>query len=156
MTFVRDSEGVDAPPRRTVRAPMQPDSFTTITDLAKSLKVTPRAIRFYEDKGLIAPQRIGTTRVYTNRERARMVLILRGKRLGFSLREIKDYLDLYDADPRRVTQTRALLGKISERRTSLLEQREAIEEALAGLDDLERDANSILVRAGARRDRTKV
>ncbi|MBV9755883.1 MAG: MerR family transcriptional regulator, partial [Alphaproteobacteria bacterium] len=70
------------------------DQFYTVTQLSAELGVTPRAIRFYETKGLLAPRRAGTTRVYTHRDRARLILILRGKRLGFSLREIKEYLEL--------------------------------------------------------------
>ena len=68
----------------------------------------PRTLRFYEDKGLIEPRRVGTTRVYTRREVGRMQLILRGKRLGFSLRDIQEFLDLYDADPQHVEQMRRL------------------------------------------------
>ena len=94
-------------------------TFVTVTDLARELGITARALRFYEDKGLIAPHRVSATRIYAARERARMILILRGKRLGFSLREIKDYLDLYDADPRQETQTLALLERIGERRVEL-------------------------------------
>ncbi len=78
----------------------------SVSQLARQLGVTARTIRFYEDKHLINPQRAGTTRVYTHRDRARLVLILRGKRLGFSLREIKEFLDLYDADPQHHLQTR--------------------------------------------------
>ena len=131
------------------------ETFVTVTDLARDLGVTARALRFYEDKGLIAPRRVAATRIYTSRERARMILILRGKRLGFSLREIKDYLDLYDADPRRVTQTRALLERIGDRRRELEDKRDAIEQALNGLDDLERDARVILAKADARRDKAR-
>src|SRR5271170_1250244 len=71
----------------------------SVSQLAGQLGVTARTIRFYEDKHLISPQRAGTTRVYTPRDRARLTLILRGKRLGFSLREVKEFLDLYDAVP---------------------------------------------------------
>lgn len=77
---------------------MAPGRLYTVTELAAELGMTARAIRFYEDKGLITPQRAGTTRVYSSRDRARMILILRGKRLGFSLGTIREYLDLYDAD----------------------------------------------------------
>jgi DNA-binding transcriptional MerR regulator len=133
----RDREAAD--PRR--------ERFLTVTELARELGVTARALRFYEDKGLITPSRAATTRVYTHRERARMILILRGKRLGFSLREIKDYLDLYDADPKRITQTTALLKKIESRRATLEEQRVALDQALRGLDDLEIDARAVLARA---------
>jgi DNA-binding transcriptional MerR regulator len=105
----------------------------TVTELAKELGMTPRAVRFYEDKGLIAPQRAGTTRVYSARDRARMILILRGKRLGFSLSAIKEYLDLYDVDVTHHAQLHALLAGVARRRDQLLEQREAIDEALAEL-----------------------
>lgn len=80
------------PSRRTDAA--RDRTFVMVTDLARELGITARALRFYEDKGLITPHRVGATRIYTARERARMILVLRGKRLGFSLREIKDYLDL--------------------------------------------------------------
>ncbi|VVB43150.1 MerR family transcriptional regulator [Beijerinckiaceae bacterium RH AL1] len=135
------------PSRRTDAA--RDRTFVMVTDLARELGITARALRFYEDKGLITPHRVGATRIYTARERARMILVLRGKRLGFSLREIKDYLDLYDADPRQVTQTRALLERIAERRAELVDKQTAIAEALAGLDDLERDASAILAKAQA-------
>ncbi len=108
----------------------------TVTELAKELGMTARAVRFYEDKGLITPQRAGTTRVYSARDRARMILILRGKRLGFSLSEIKEYLDLYDADVTQHAQLRVLLAAVAKRRAQLLAQRQAIDEALAELADI--------------------
>ena len=98
--------------------------------------MTARAIRFYEDKGLITPQRAGTTRVYSARDRARMILILRGKRLGFSLSTIKEYLDLYDADITQHAQLRLLLASVGKRRDQLLAQRQAIDEALSELADI--------------------
>ncbi|MEX6999518.1 MerR family transcriptional regulator, partial [Pseudomonas aeruginosa] len=73
------------------------DDLTGIQEVSRMLGVSARTLRFYEDKGLIEPCRIGTTRVYTRREVARMQLILRGKRLGFTLRDIEEFLDLYDA-----------------------------------------------------------
>lgn len=127
-------------------APLNP-AVATVTELAKELGLTPRALRFYEDRGLITPQRVANARIYTNRERARLILILRGKRLGFSLREIKDYLDLYDADPKRITQTRALLKRIDERRRQLEDQRLALDQALQGLKALEKDALAQLAQA---------
>ncbi|HEX2941229.1 MAG TPA: MerR family DNA-binding transcriptional regulator [Rhodopila sp.] len=116
----------------------------TVTELAKELGMTARAIRFYEDKGLISPQRAGTTRVYSARDRARMILILRGKRLGFSLSTIKEYLDLYDADITQHAQLRLLLAAVSKRRDQLVAQRQAIDEALAELDDIARQAETAL------------
>ena len=136
-----------AAPRRPSALPEEAERLLSVTDLARDLGITARTLRFYEDRGLIAPRRVAAARVYSNRERARMILILRGKTLGFSLREIKDYLDLYDADPAHETQTRALLVKIAERRRSLEAQRAAIEQALAGLNQLERDASAGLNRS---------
>jgi DNA-binding transcriptional MerR regulator len=108
----------------------------TVTELAKELGMTARAIRFYEDKGLITPPRAGTTRVYSARDRARMILILRGKRLGFSLSTIREYLDLYDTDITHRAQLELLLGSVTKRREQLLEQRQAIDEALSELADI--------------------
>jgi DNA-binding transcriptional MerR regulator len=116
----------------------------TVTELAAELGMTPRAIRFYEDKGLIAPQRAGNIRVYSNRDRARMILILRGKRLGFSLSAIKEYLDLYDTDVTQHAQLRVLLDGVAKRREQLLEQREAIDEALAELADITAQSEAAL------------
>lgn len=113
------------------------DVFFTVTDLARDLSITARTLRFYEDKGLIMPRRAGNIRVYTRRDRARMVLILRGKRLGFSLREIKDYLDLYDLDPSQGEQNRMLLKKVRTRLEMLNDQRLALEETVAELKQIE-------------------
>jgi DNA-binding transcriptional MerR regulator len=112
----------------------------SVTQLGRELGVSARAIRFYEDKGLIAPRRVANNRVYTSRDRARMVLILRGKQLGFSLREIKEYLDLYDADPTRAKQHRLLLKAVRSRIESLESQRVAVGQALKELRDVERQA----------------
>jgi len=113
--------------------------FYTVTELAEELGVTPRTIRFYETKGLIKPRRAGTTRVYTHRERARMLLILRGKRLGFSLADIREYLDLYDADPSQVKQLRLLTQKIDRRIAELEQQREDLETALQELSEIRQE-----------------
>ncbi|MFG1183217.1 MULTISPECIES: MerR family transcriptional regulator [Xanthobacter] len=120
------------------------DTFFTVTQLARDLSVTPRTIRFYEDKGLITPRRAGTMRVYTKRDRARMALILRGKRLGFSLREIKDYLDLYDLDPSQSEQIRLLLKQVQDRLEMLEDQRLALEETIIELKDIEEQAMAAL------------
>ncbi|GAB4359652.1 MAG: MerR family DNA-binding transcriptional regulator [Gammaproteobacteria bacterium] len=118
--------------------------FYTVTELAEELGLTPRAIRFYETKGLIKPRRAGTTRVYTHRERARMLLILRGKRLGFSLADIREYLDLYDADPSQVKQLRLLTDKVERRIAELEQQREDIEAALAELQEIRQECLSTI------------
>lgn len=125
-------------------AAMAPQVFYTITQLAEDLGITPRAIRFYEQKGLIAPSRAGATRVYTRREHARMQLILRGKRLGFSLREIAEFLDLYDADPTQREQMRQLIKSVSHRIGELRRQREALDETLSELEEIERQAVDML------------
>jgi DNA-binding transcriptional MerR regulator len=129
----------------TTPSPVAPgEKFLTVTQLARDLGITARTIRFYEDKGLIAPQRAGSTRVYTARNRARMSLILRGKRLGFSLREIKEYLDLYDVDHTQSEQIKLLLAAVHKRLVSLREQRRAIETTITELEDIERQAEEAL------------
>ncbi len=116
----------------------------TVTRLAHELGVTPRSIRFYEDKGLISPRRAGVTRVYTHRDRARMKLILRGKRLGFSLRDIREFLDLYDVDATQTAQMRRLLRAVRDRLDELEEQRQALEQTLDELHDIEAQAQARL------------
>jgi DNA-binding transcriptional MerR regulator len=111
-----------------------------IQRVAGDLGVTPRTLRFYEDKGLIEPTRVGTTRIYTKREIGRMQLILRGKRLGFSLKEIKQFLDLYDADPEHVEQMKALAGRARERANVLEQQLHALQLTIAELRQIEREA----------------
>ena len=91
----------------------------SIADLAREFAVTTRTIRFYEDEGLITPARKGQRRVFSPRDRVRLKLILRGKRLGFSLGEIREIIDLYDAAPGEAGQLRHFLGKIKERRATL-------------------------------------
>jgi DNA-binding transcriptional MerR regulator len=108
----------------------------SIKELADELGITPRAIRFYETKDLIHPRRAGSTRVYDHRERARLKLILRGKRLGFSLAEIKEFLDLYEIDPSQNLQLQLLLEKIDERTSELRRQREDLETTLIELGEL--------------------
>lgn len=92
-----------------------------IADLAREFGISTRAIRFYESKGLLAPERVGGTRVFRRRDRARLILILRGKRLGFSLKEIYEYLSLYDADRTHKTQAEHLI-KLIDQRLELLDQ----------------------------------
>ncbi len=111
----------------------------SVTELASDLGITPRAIRFYETKGLIKPQRAGTTRVYNHRDRARMQLILRGKRLGFTLADIREYLDMYDIDPSQEKQVKLLLGKVERRIDELEQQREDLETTLAELDEMRQE-----------------
>ena len=119
--------------------------FYSVTQLANDLRVTARAIRFYEDKGLISPRRAGNNRVYTARDRGRMILILRGKKLGFSLREIGEYLDLYDVDPTRAKQLRALLKAVNSRIEQLEDQHIALDQTLADLREVEAQTAAALV-----------
>ncbi len=114
------------------------EKIYSVTELAKDLGVTPRTIRFYEDQGLILPQRAGTTRVYTHRDRARMILILRGKRLGFSLKDIKEFLDLYVVDTTQVEQLRVLVNKVRGRIAQLEDQLQAVQTSLDELREIER------------------
>ena len=111
----------------------------SVTELAHELGITPRAIRFYETKGLIKPKRAGNTRVYSHRDKARMQLILRGKRLGFTLADIKEYLDMYDVDPSKAKQVRLLLGKVERRIDELELQREDLETTLAELSEMRQE-----------------
>lgn len=113
------------------------EQFYTVTELADDLGTTPRAVRFYETKGLIKPRRAGTTRVYTHKDRARLKLILRGKRLGFSLADIKEYLDLYVVDTTQVEQLRLLRAKVRSRITDLEKQREDLEQTLTELGEID-------------------
>ena len=123
---------------------MDDEALLTVNELAEAVEVTPRTIRFYEQKGLIQPRRAGTVRVFTRRDRARLLLILRGKRLGFSLRDIQEYLDLYDADPTQREQVRLLLGKVRARLAALERQRRDLEQATAELRDIESQAEAAL------------
>ncbi|MBX5452891.1 MAG: MerR family DNA-binding transcriptional regulator [Acidobacteriia bacterium] len=124
--------------------PLPSEQLYTVTELAAELDVTPRTIRFYEAKGLVKPQRVGARRIFSRRDRARLILILRGKRLGFRLREIKEYLDLYDADPTQTTQTAALLKAVRARIFRLQEQRKALEQTLTELIEIEQQAVAAL------------
>ena len=118
----------------------------TVTELAAELGVTARAIRFYEDKGLFIFYVSGSTVIYTYRDRARTKLILRGKRLGFTLRDIKQFLDLYDVDPRHDEQNRVLLRSVRERIGNLCAMSAAISDTLEELRSIERQVLAELER----------
>jgi DNA-binding transcriptional MerR regulator len=111
----------------------------TISDLAREFALTTRAIRFYEDCGLISPRREKRSRIYGERERVRIKLILRGKRLGLALSEIGELLDLYEVRRNERAQLTAFLALLADRRTRLLQQREDIEIVLAEIDGIERE-----------------
>ncbi|EPJ49298.1 MAG: hypothetical protein OFPII_01800 [Osedax symbiont Rs1] len=116
---------------------MTDQDFYTVPKLAKELGITPRAIRFYETKGLLVPQRAGSTRVYTRKDRARLILILRGKRLGFSLAVIGEFLDLYNIDTNSQQQTQMLSVKVRNKINDLEEQRAELDLVLTELLEIE-------------------
>ena len=115
----------------------QPRTWT-ITELAEEHGVTLRTIRFYEDEGLLAPARRGQQRVFSDGDRVRLGLVLRGRRLGFPLGEIKKIVGMYDEQPGEVGQLQYLLEQIDARRRELEARRKDIEQTLAELDDVER------------------
>ncbi len=106
----------------------------SISDLSAEFGVTARALRFYEDEGLIAPERVGLSRVYSRRDRARLAWILRGKRVGFSLSDIREMIDLYDVGDDRWTQRHFTIEKCRDRIAFLNRQRADIDAAIAELD----------------------
>jgi DNA-binding transcriptional MerR regulator len=110
----------------------------SISELSREFDVTTRAIRFYEDEGLLEPNRKGRHRVYSSRDRIRLKLILRGKRLGFSLSDIGDIIDMYDSEPGEEGQLQYFIEIISVRRKTLKQQRDDIEVTLKELDSIER------------------
>ena len=122
----------------------EPGSTYSIGALAREFDVTPRAIRFYEDEGLIAPERAGGRRVYGKREYVRLKLILRGKRLGFSLAEVRDMLALYDSAPDERPQLRKFLDALAVRRAQLEGQRRDIDEVLAEIRGYEAQSKKLL------------
>jgi DNA-binding transcriptional MerR regulator len=110
------------------------DRTYSITELCKEFDVTPRTLRFYEQKGLLSPARRGWTRLFSYRDRARLSLILRGKRVGFSLEEIKEMLDLYNLRDGQLTQLRVASTKMRERLNALQVQRVELDQAIADLE----------------------
>lgn len=111
-----------------------PDETWTIAQIADEFGVTHRAVRHYEDLGLIAPLREGTRRIYRRRDRTRLALILRGRRLGFPLEEIRTIIDLYDLPRGKRSQLEYVLTQIDERRADLEQRRADLEAAIAELE----------------------
>ncbi|WP_323001451.1 MerR family DNA-binding transcriptional regulator [Denitromonas sp.] len=116
----------------------------TITELAREFGITPRAIRFYEDQGLLTPDRAGRARVYSRADRTRLKLSLRGKRLGLTLAEIKEILDMYGGASNTAPQLDRFLKVLGERRAALAQQLEDIEVVLGEIDMLERQCRDLL------------
>ena len=123
--------------------PFMTDTTYSIAELAREFSLTPRAIRYYEDQGLIAPRREGVQRVYGKRDRTRLRLTLRGKRLGLSLAEIRELIDMYDTAPES-SQLARLLEVLAHRRAKLEQQREDIEAVLGELNAFERQCRGLL------------
>ncbi|MCB1882176.1 MAG: MerR family DNA-binding transcriptional regulator, partial [Gammaproteobacteria bacterium] len=122
---------------------MKPKTYT-ISDLAKEYDVTPRTIRFYEDQGLLTPTREGRQRVFSEGDYVRLRLILRGKRLGFSLSEAKEIIELYDLDSGGERQLTYFLEKIEQQRLNLQQQQEDIKAILQDLKSVEKRVKSAL------------
>jgi DNA-binding transcriptional MerR regulator len=119
----------------------------TITELAREFDITPRAIRFYEDQGLLSPKREGAggrTRVYSGRERTRLKLTLRGKRLGLSLQEIKELVDMYESPKDTTAQLKRFLTVLAQHRETLERQREDLEVTLAEIAAHEEECHRLL------------
>ncbi len=119
----------------------------TITDLAREFDITPRAIRFYEDQGILAPTRAGASglkRVYSPRDRTRLKLTLRGKRLGLTLTQIRELIDMYESPKDAVAQARKFLAVLQQHRATLEQQREDIEVTLAEIGQHEAECRRIL------------
>jgi len=113
------------------------DQTYTISELSKEFDITPRSIRHYEQEQLISPKRAGSQRIYTKGDRVRLQLILRGKRIGFSLAEIREIIRMYDSPSGEAKQTQLLLSKINERRKALDQQKKDIKTMLIELEQLE-------------------
>lgn len=120
----------------------------TITELSQEFDITPRAIRFYEDTGLLTPARDGRNRVYTVRDRTRLKLTLRGKRLGLSLQEIRQLVDMYESPSDTVQQLTAFLSILQAHRDQLTQQMEDIRVTMEEIEQHEERARALLAEAG--------
>jgi DNA-binding transcriptional MerR regulator len=118
-----------------------------IADLAREFGISTRAIRFYETKGLLTPERVGSTRVFRRRDRARLILILRGKRLGFSLRDISEYLSLYEADRTQHAQVKLLVDMVDQRMQMLEQQLADLQITIGELREIKKLASERLAQA---------
>lgn len=127
-----------------MRAEAESRELFAIADLAREFNISTRTIRFYETKGLLSPERLGTTRVFRRRDRARLNLILRGKRLGFSLKDIQEYLSLYDADNTQDTQIKRLVELVDQRMDLLTRQMDDLKITISELTEIKKLANERL------------
>lgn len=121
-----------------------PKTTYSISDLSKEFDITTRSIRFYEDQGLLKPKRRGQTRIYGLKDRVRLKLILRGKRLGFSLAETRRLFELYDADKNSSTQLHTMLELVDEKKTALQQQMDDIKVVLMELNSAEQQCRAAL------------
>ncbi|MFL6165559.1 MAG: MerR family transcriptional regulator [Ornithinibacter sp.] len=145
------TDAVRSPSADTARSPAaseadERDRTWSIAEVADEFGVTHRTVRHYEELGLISPERRGTARVYHRRDRTRLSLILRGKRLGFPLEEIRTIIDLYDVPRGRRSQLEYVLGQIDDRRADLEQRRRDLDAALSELSEFERRCRSDLDR----------
>ena len=157
-----DSPSAPRPRAAPARAEAAPGAEYAIGDLAREFDVTPRAIRFYEDLGLLAPRREGQRRIYTLRDRTRLKLTLRGKRLGLTLSEIREIVDMYDTGRDERPQLERFLAVLAQHKHSLEQQRQDIEAQLSEIASFEKRCRRILAeqaaatprpaRRGARKD----
>lgn len=140
-TAARPAAASKAPAAEAQEVPAraEPEPRYTISDLAREFAVTTRAIRFYEDEGLLQPTRAGQVRIYGERERVRIKLILRGKRLGLALSEIRELFDIYAQTRSERSQLEKFLVMLADRRAMLQQQREDIDAVLGEIGILERD-----------------
>ena len=132
------------------REPKEGTTFS-ITELAREFDVTPRAIRFYEDQGILQPNRTGRsglTRVYSNRDRTRLKLTLRGKRLGLTLTQVRELIDMYETPKDASAQAKRFLAVLEQHRRALEQQREDIQVTLAEIAQHEAECRRLLGHAG--------
>ena len=122
--------------KKAQKAEADAEDLYSITQLAGELGISTRTIRFYESKDLLSPDRVGNTRIFRKRDRARLLLILRGKRLGFSLRDISEYLSLYDADETQANQMALLRAKVDERLALLEGQMLDLQTTISELNEI--------------------
>jgi len=132
------------------------DITYTISELAKAFGVTTRTMRFYEEKGLISPRREGQKRLYSSADRVRIKLILRGKRIGMSLNECVEVIDMYDPEHNNADQLHSLIDKVKSRSELLTQQKKDIDDMLAGLQEVQSLCETALNNIDTTNNRTKV